>query len=237
VSAVPPVTFVGTVSSTQEVVRTWETASHGAALVARVQTAGRGRLGRAWVAAPGEALMMSVLLRPMLPPGRLALVSLAAGVALTDVLGAGFGLKWPNDVLAEDGRKVAGILAELESTPQGPVVVLGVGVNVRGAPPLDTATSLLACGHDTAPEALANAVRDAILARTDELRRDVDGLLDAWRARSFTLGRAVRVGEVTGVAIALQADGALVLRDDAGEHVIRAGDVEMIGAFPAPSRG
>ena len=90
----------------------------GVVAVADEQTAGRGRLGRAWLAPAGSALLVSVLLRPTLPVERTHLVTLAAGLAALDAIdaidastSAGAGLKWPNDVVVDD-RKLAGILAE-----------------------------------------------------------------------------------------------------------------------------
>src|SRR5689334_10678627 len=100
----------------------------GVVAVADHQTAGRGRLGRTWIAPPGAALLVSVLLRPRLPADRVHLVTLAAALALVDALpDAGARIKWPNDVVVDD-RKLAGILAEADS---GGAVVVGMGCNVR----------------------------------------------------------------------------------------------------------
>jgi BirA family biotin operon repressor/biotin-[acetyl-CoA-carboxylase] ligase len=98
-------------------------------LVTDRQTAGRGRLGRAWTAPPGTSLAVSVLVRPAIPRDRYGWLSLLAGVAMTEavrLIGGAADLKWPNDVLI-GGRKVAGILAEAREDR----VVLGLGVNVN----------------------------------------------------------------------------------------------------------
>jgi BirA family biotin operon repressor/biotin-[acetyl-CoA-carboxylase] ligase len=132
----------------------------GQVLAAEEQTAGRGRLGRAWVSEPGAALTFSVLLRPSpasasrpgraqesgwppLPPERLGWLPLLAGIAVAAGIGAVAGLparlKWPNDVLVR-GRKVAGILAEQSVTAgappprDSPAVVIGAGINVATRP-------------------------------------------------------------------------------------------------------
>src|SRR5271168_5153562 len=93
-------------------------AHEGVVAVADHQTAGRGRLGRRWEAAPGANLLVSVLLRPALAPQRAQLgasvVALAAAEAVWAVAGVEVGIKWPNDLLAADGRKVAGVLAEAD---------------------------------------------------------------------------------------------------------------------------
>jgi BirA family biotin operon repressor/biotin-[acetyl-CoA-carboxylase] ligase len=94
------------------------------------QTAGRGRLGREWVAPPGSSVLASVVLHPDVPTENLAELSLVAGracaQALAEVAGVVPTVKWPNDVLI-DGRKVAGILAEAREGR----VVLGIGINVH----------------------------------------------------------------------------------------------------------
>src|SRR5262249_52166016 len=103
-------------------------APEGVVAVADDQTAGRGRHGRTWSAAPGAALLVSVLLRPRLPPERMHLVTLAAAVAATEAVRAigGFTtlIKWPNDLVVDD-QKLAGILAEANSTG---AVVVGMGL-------------------------------------------------------------------------------------------------------------
>lgn len=76
------------------------------------QTAGRGRLGRRWESDGHEVLMWSTWLPAELPAGDMPMLTLAAGLALTDVLGPGLRLKWPNDLLDDGDRKLAGILAE-----------------------------------------------------------------------------------------------------------------------------
>lgn len=120
------------------------------------QTEGRGRLGRTWEAAPGTGLLFSVLLRPALPPERLPELTVAAAHAVAEVVGGE--VKEPNDVLL-GGRKVAGILGEAREG----MVVLGIGVNVNGAPALATATSLAAeRGGPVARAPLLAAILDAL---------------------------------------------------------------------------
>jgi BirA family biotin operon repressor/biotin-[acetyl-CoA-carboxylase] ligase len=102
-------------------------APHGTLVTAAEQTAGRGRLGRGWFAPPGRSLLMSLVLRLE----DASVVSLAAGVAVAEAIGAQARLKWPNDVMV-DGRKVAGIL--VEGRPQEGWAVLGIGVNVAVDP-------------------------------------------------------------------------------------------------------
>jgi BirA family biotin operon repressor/biotin-[acetyl-CoA-carboxylase] ligase len=198
-------------TSTQDVARDLPV---GSVVVSDHQTSGRGRLGRAWEAPSGTALLASFVL-----PAR-PLAALAAGVAVAAACGERARLKWPNDVLL-GGGKLAGILAE----QRGSRCVLGVGVNLTWAPP---GGARLECD------------REALLQRVDgELRRwfaapDAD-VLAAWRARADTLGRRVRVelpGEAfEGVAEDVTADGCLVVAGRA----VAAGDVIHLRGAEAPA--
>ncbi len=189
----------------------------GLVAVADEQTAGRGRLGRTWVAPRGAALLVSVLLRPQLPAERRHLVTLAAALALLDALGdRPAQVKWPNDVVVGD-RKLAGILAE---TDGGGAIVVGMGVNVRpDLLPGELADIATAYALDRA-ELLVGWLRalDARLASLDSVVADVT-------ACSATLGRPVRVDlpaeTIEGVARALTPEGYLVVDD----RVVSVGDV------------
>jgi len=137
-----PYTFVAETESTQLLVG--EDATEGAVVVADVQTAGRGRLGRRWEAPAGASLLFSVALTPHVAPERLPTLTLVAARSVADALGVESEIKHPNDVLVR-GRKIAGALGEA----RGELVVLGIGVNLNvpaGGLPVETAlppTSLL----------------------------------------------------------------------------------------------
>ncbi|MCR4391542.1 MAG: biotin--[acetyl-CoA-carboxylase] ligase [Candidatus Acetothermia bacterium] len=218
-----PYRYLGVVGSTQDALRQWARAGapEGAVVLAERQTAGRGRWGRAWVS-PGGGLYFSVLLRPVQP---LPLLPLAAGVALVDACQLG-GLKWPNDLLAPDGRKLAGVLAEAEVQDGGAqAVYLGVGLNVEpdGLP-------LGAAGlAEFRPVDRAELLAEVLWALEVWTSAPPEAVGHAWRQRNCTLGRWVRVtmgeGAVEGVAVDLAADGALVVQTRAGQRTVRAGDV------------
>lgn len=239
--------YEGTVGSTQDEVRAWANASpdtaqgapHGAVVVAERQTAGRGRRGRAWDTTHGT-LAFSVLLRPQAAPealslARLPLLPLAAGVALQEAcagLGVPCGLKWPNDLLTPDLRKLAGILLEADLRgEEARQVVLGIGVNVSAAPPG------AAWLTQDAPELNRARVLQEILVRLEHwLHEPSEQILQAWQANSLTLGREVSVqtasGEVQGRATALDAQGSLILETPSGERVtVSAGDVQLLGVL------
>lgn len=225
----PAPVWVEETTSTQDAVRSWAAAQRpaGVSLVAERQTEGRGRLGRVW-SSPEGAVQISILLRPQIPVARLPLVSLAAAVGAWQATRSRLRIKWPNDLLTPDGRKVAGILAEADVSDQRVrSVVVGIGVNVAAVP---QGLPDVACLEDVGPpvsrEELAVDLVAMVRGWVDQLRADPDRVLDAWRRNSCTLGQRVRVGEREGLAEDVADDGALLLRLDSGARArIVAGDV------------
>jgi BirA family biotin operon repressor/biotin-[acetyl-CoA-carboxylase] ligase len=221
-----PYRYLGRVGSTQDILRAWAEAGapEGALVLAEVQERGRGRRGRPWESRPGESLTFSLLLRPALPLSALSLLPLLSGLALFEAVGLG-GLKWPNDLLAPDGRKLAGVL--LEAKAEGEEVayaLLGVGVNVAWAP--EGAASLQEFGPYSRREVLLAFLRrlEALLP----LLEDPEALLARYRQASYTLGRRVRVetpkGVVEGVAQEVLPDGSLLV----GGVRVGAGEVALL---------
>lgn len=225
--------YVERVGSTQDLARQRWSDGGGElpVVVAGAQEAGRGRLGRAWSSPEADNLYLTFGVRPDAPMDRWPLVTLAAAVAVCEALGSGFAIKWPNDILGPDDRKVAGILAEVESAPHGRLLLVGVGVNVASAPALPTAAFVRGYpGGDGVDRAhLAARIVEATRAGAVEAWSSPQRLVAAWRARAHTLGRRVRVGGVEGLAVDLDPDGALVLAASDGSTLrVTAGDVEMI---------
>lgn len=218
-------------------------APEGLVLVADHQTGGRGRLGRTWSAAPGAALLVSVLLRPPLPIDEVPVVLMAAGLAACDGVeaAAGFrpGLKWPNDLVVED-RKLAGLLAEATGGTD-PGMVLGLGINVSAsAYPAELAGEATSCEEvATRPVDRAELLVAFLTALESRYSTVLAGggrgaTLDAYRADSATLGRRVRVDLTAGPPLEGEAsrvteDGRLVVVDGAGaEHLVHVGDVKHL---------
>ena len=204
----------GTVDSTQHVARALAEggAPHGTVVLAEAQTAGRGRLDRRWDSAPGENLLVSLVLRPLGPPRDAPLLTLGAAAGLA--LALDLRVKWPNDLVTPDGQKVGGILAEME----GPVVILGLGLNVNQTrfDGLPNAISLAMLRGPQDREAVLDTLIGAILGWSEHPAR-----LDLWRERSHTLGKHVRIGEIEGVATGLTDDGGLIV----GGEVVRVGEI------------
>jgi BirA family biotin operon repressor/biotin-[acetyl-CoA-carboxylase] ligase len=222
-----------------------EGASHGEVAIAEQQTAGRGRRGRSWVSPPGVNLYFSVILRPELPPQRGPELTLTTAVALAETLreaGASAAIKWPNDLLV-DGRKIAGILAEMTAEAENlSFVVMGVGVNLNlrtaDLPPelASAATSLMEARGQRVPRALFTAALWTRLERWLDVHQESGfaPVRDAWRALSNTLGQDVLVRtetrEFRGMAEDLDETGALLVRTPDGLVRIVAGDLEQIRA-------
>jgi len=216
------------------------------------QTAGRGRLGRVWVAPPGASLAVSVLLRPVLPggealePRHFGWLPLIAGIAMTRAVQSlvpaeRVGLKWPNDVQV-DGLKISGLLAEL--VPAGDAVVMGAGLNLslsRDQLPTPVSTSLSLSGVDLVGDELADAALSAYLIALRELYTDFvrlggdpvgSGVADELADLCTTIGQQVKVQlpgapDLFGSAIGIDASGRLQVRSSLDGHVtaVAAGDV------------
>jgi len=215
-------------------------------LLADHQSAGRGRLDRTWEAAPGSSLLMTIGL-PLadLPVPRRTLLTAALAVSVTDAQPE-LRIKWPNDLVAvgvgADGgdRKVGGILAEVHTVAGvGDCALLGMGLNVNWPQIPDDldgiATSLnLLLGGDVDREVLVAELLVALDSRWLPLVGNraggIEEFLDAYRARSATLGRRVRVelpgAELFGTAVDIEPDGALVIEDDQRvRRAVTVGDV------------
>jgi BirA family biotin operon repressor/biotin-[acetyl-CoA-carboxylase] ligase len=225
-------------------------APHGTLVTAAEQTAGRGRQGRSWVAPAGSALLCSLVLRN--PP---ELLSLIAGVAVCDALGAQARVKWPNDVVIEvrddasehparslassDARsragpspettlaKLAGIL--VEGRPQEDWTVLGIGVNVA-VRPSDLPAELhgRAASLELAPSAIETTLVRVIDALRSRLAEPAETVLDAWRARDALRGREVSWAQGRGLAEGIDGAGRLIVTlADGSSTLLDAGEVHL----------
>ena len=247
-------------------------APEGTVVLIEEQTAGRGRMGRRWLAPPGVCLLCSILFRSTLPPAQAQrltmLCALATADAVKEIAALQAWLKWPNDIViksqipnsksptsnlpSQDWRKLAGVLTETRVTeeqvqsqtlnpkPQDwrlEYVIVGIGLNVNVAPRdlpglAPDATSILA---ETGQEVDRTTLLAVLLAGVEDRYarlRDGESPHAEWTAGLATLGRSVEVatpgGTLTGVAEAVDKDGALLLRTpDRVLHRLLAGDVTL----------
>jgi BirA family biotin operon repressor/biotin-[acetyl-CoA-carboxylase] ligase len=212
-----------------------EGCANGTIVVANEQTAGIGRHGRTWVSERGSGLYVSIVLRFPLQPRVLPVLMLALGLATRDAIiqltSLAPDLRWPNDVLI-DGKKCAGILAQLE----GEAIIAGIGINVSQTsfpPGLDTpATSLLLSGAVVDRERLLMTLADSVDGFCNLLVAEgSEAILRLFEASSsYARGRHVRVeqagGAIEGITAGLDAGGFLTIRQNDGRLIaILAGGV------------
>ena len=203
-------------------------APHGTLVTAGEQTTGRGRQGRAWVAPPGSAVLMSLLVRNL--DERFPLLPLVAAVAVAEACESlapvRCEIKWPNDVWIER-RKVAGIL--VEGRPADDWAVLGIGLNVgtrEFAEELGSiATSLrIAGGVEVGVESALGVVLEALAGW---LGKGGGEVLAGWTERDALRGGHVRWAEGSGVAAGIDDAGSLLVETDAGLVTLGAGEVHL----------
>ena len=206
--------------------------------VTTLQTAGRGRRHRPWVAPRGN-LASSILEVMQVAPPVAATLGFAAGLALESALrrlsggGAEFSLKWPNDVLA-GSHKLSGILLEAESVGDSIAVVVGIGTNVVAAPEgtPTPATSLKALGIDISAEQLFGALSDtwAEFRGIWDNGRGFAEIRQRWLERAAGLGQPVSIrsggSTVSGSFETIDEQGCMIVGTSDGRRVpISAGDV------------
>ena len=252
-----PTRFFPSIGSTNDVAHKLAAAgaAEGLLVLADEQTASRGRLDRSWWAPPGASVWMSLLLRPALSArlaGQLPMcLGLAAVEGIEAVTGLRPALKWPNDVVW-DGRKLGGMLSELRADGERldyAVLGLGLTVNLTFDKPSGndreengaimrsvlstTAVSLrMAAGRRVDRAALVIALLERCEAWYERLLSG-ESLHEAWASRLDTLGRqiivALPVGTLTGVAVGVTPEGALIVRrPDGTNETIWAGDVTTL---------
>jgi len=227
--------YFTSLDSTMRAARTLarEGAAEGTVVFAETQTGGRGRMQRPWSSPPG-GIYMTLVTRPPIAPFQAPRINLVTAVVVADCLhrlyGITGGVKWPNDVLV-GGRKICGILAEMEAECDVVHYVnIGVGLNANSRvpdvrPPAVSLLELLGAPVDRAR--LAREVVDGVLSHLPHVLESA--VLDEWRQRTVTLGRAVSIvtgdSAVEGMAVDIDDNGALLVRQaDGTVQQVLAGD-------------
>lgn len=220
-------------------------APEGLCIIARQQTAGRGRYGRTWISEKDAGLYFSIILRPKLDTRFLSLITLTAGVAVHDMLreyGLKPDIKWVNDILIDE-KKVSGILAETAESPEGLAVVVGVGVNLTSENfPTEIARTATSIKKLTGVRVTPDEAAGSLIKYLTYFYGMLSGtygpgaIVDEWRKRStYFSGKAVRVSSgnetIMGTTDGLEPNGALrIRRSDGSVSIIQTGDVERLRA-------
>ena len=215
----------------------------GAVVLTDFQSQGRGRLQRGWFVPPQSSLLQSILFRPDWPAQQAnwltMMMGLAAAEAIETVTGLPVGLKWPNDVMVQQGGrwyKVGGILLEgqiVDGRLQQAIVGMGINVNVKSEDMPETAspaTSLMIVGERPFPRL---PLLIEFWQRLEQIYETAESPCLAWQEHLITLGQSVQARQMgqpllLGVAEGVDSWGQLLVRDEGGKlHTVAAGDVTL----------
>ncbi|HLG28254.1 MAG TPA: biotin--[acetyl-CoA-carboxylase] ligase [Paenisporosarcina sp.] len=216
----------------------------GSIVICEEQTAGKGRLARAWTSTQGKGIWMSVIIRPEIPPTKAPQLTLVAAVAVTraieDIAQVRAEIKWPNDLLI-NGKKCTGILTELQADiDRVHAIILGIGVNVNQQPSdfpeeiQSIATSIqMVIGKPVDRAELVARILHHLEIYTDlYVQHGFEPLKILWESYSCTLGKRIKAimihQQIEGVALGITNEGILQVKTDDGEiHGIYSADIEM----------
>lgn len=214
------------------------------------QTAGRGRYGRSWQSPPGSGLCLSMAHTFVSPPSNLPALTLAIGLAaiaaLKDLNVSTVQLKWPNDLIAMDG-KLGGILTEAQTQAGGAmVIVTGIGLNIdlkeRQDAFLETVAGRRATDLKSQVAELPgwNRIAAGLISGLSKAIVDYEAggfaaFRDQWSEHDWLFGREVTVDasgrQITGTGAGIGDDGALLLdTPSGGRQRVTSGSVLMTGA-------
>lgn len=225
-------------------------ADEGLCVIAKQQTAGRGRHGRSWISEPNAGLYFSIVLRPKIENKFLPLITLMSAVAVFDSLVALYHLqpdiKWANDIHVNE-KKICGILAEMTETSKGLAVVVGIGINLKSSnfPPelRDSATSIEEeTGENVKIEDLLENLTKQLADyyQVFEGERGAELIRREWAERStYSSGKSVRATLeneiILGTTRGIEENGALRIEIEKGEiKIVQAGDVERLRKISQP---
>ena len=213
----------------------------GSVFIAEVQNHGKGSRGRGWVSPRGTGIWHSILLKPDIPPSEVSQITLVAGLAVCKAIGMDAKIKWPNDIVIGT-KKVCGILTEMSAeTDMVHYVVCGIGINVNtenfDAEIKHRATSMYI-------ESGEKQIRNDIIARELNyfeyyykkfLEGGLGAILDEYKENCVTIGRDVTViykkENVTGKAVDIDENGALVVETADGTIRVTSGEVSVRGIY------
>jgi BirA family biotin operon repressor/biotin-[acetyl-CoA-carboxylase] ligase len=221
--------------STQDVVRQAILGGNpeGFCCVALEQTLGRGRQGRKWFGKSGESLQFSIALAT--PPASPQALPFVAGLAIHDtaaVFGVTADIKWPNDILVS-GRKLSGTLVEAIGATELASVGIGLNINIGTFPPGIEGSSLTQeAGREVCWQEVLETLLPRLRSRLDQTLRDgIQSTIASWTKRSSSIGKMITAttsgSTLTGRALGVDDDGALLLETDKGAARLLAADVSI----------
>lgn len=227
--------FLGKIDSTQNyalcLLQNFRASLHGAVIIAKEQSNGRGRMGRKWISQPG-GLWMSVILEKCLTTKRIPIIQFISSLAVADSISKLTGLecktKWPNDLLL-GGKKICGVIVDVGFECNKPThAIIGIGLNAnfeaRSIPELGNqiivsrVTTLRdELGNDTDLVKLTKLILERLEYYYSQLKEDkIKAIVDAWKKRSDFFGRLVRIEDgkknFQGIAIGVDENGFLEIR-------------------------
>lgn len=235
------IVYADSTDSTNEEAKRNSQYPDGTLFVSDIQTAGKGRRGRAWSSPPGAGIWMSLLLKPDIAPEDVAGLTLIAGIAVCRAIGGRAVIKWPNDIVIGT-RKVCGILTELAAEPDMvSYAVCGIGINANNAEfPAelsDRATSIyIETGSRASRAELIAAVMNEFEPLYERfLSEGFAPLREEYRRLCVNIGREVivagRGGELRGTAADISGNGALLVSTAEGLTPVSSGEVSVRGIY------
>ncbi|MGI9056716.1 MAG: biotin--[acetyl-CoA-carboxylase] ligase [Pyrinomonadaceae bacterium] len=219
-------------------------ADEGLCIIAKKQTAGRGRHGRTWISEENAGLYFSIVLRPKIETRFLPLITLMTAIAVADTLCDLYALKpdikWVNDIHVSE-KKICGILSEMTETPKGTAIIVGIGINLTSsnfpAEISEIATSIEAETNKSPDREKLLQNLTHFLNYFYDIFQSENGakiIVKEWKDRSsYAFGKQVKVKleneTIFGTTDGLEANGALRVKTDSGNvKIIQAGDVESL---------
>ena len=215
----------------------------GTVIIAESQTAGKGRLGRVWESECNTGIYMSIVLMPNIPPERIPMLTLVAGISVCNVLtkmcDVDFKIKWPNDIVA-DGKKVCGILTEGVISKNQNKAVVGIGINVDNKSFVDELSDKASSIYMLTNKSFE---RESIInALLEEFEKAYNNYLEGkpfikdYEKLCININRQVtfvKDGEqITGTAASVAESGELVIKKEDGTTLnINSGEVSVRGIY------